>query len=193
MRPSSTRSHSCAMSRKAPKSSATSPSSQLAEAPRLQLPKLFPKQGLQASGLYPETQPTIFTIPDLLTPSECQALTAALPAGHPFQRVAHAQTRSIAWRDVDRCVHAPGPALLWHQAGEAAPSSHRLDPSADMAPPPGQFLKSPRPAVLLRVEFRSPALSELLWAAGLAGVMSQVPIDPSLSWAGLNTKWRVYR
>jgi hypothetical protein len=45
-----------------------------------------------------------------------------------------------------------------------------------------------------RVEFRSPQLSELVWATGMGRCLEEgIDLPPGLVWAGLNTKWRVYK
>lgn len=74
------------------------------------LPKLRPKEQeeLRLEGLYPlniqGSPPTIWALRGALTVEESHALMQALVAMHPLSRCAHAQTRSIAWRDVDRCA-----------------------------------------------------------------------------------------
>lgn len=132
------------MTRKGGKANVTAPARRDGQFPS-QFPNIEPKTGLSPAGLHPENEPSIFYIPDLLTSTECKTLQLALLRQHPLKRVAHAQTRSIAWRDVDR------------------------------------------------VEFQSPELSTALWATGLADAMSQIPLQETMSWAGLNSKWRIYR
>ncbi|KAG2489966.1 hypothetical protein HYH03_011595 [Edaphochlamys debaryana] len=102
--------------------------------------------GLELQGLYPEDAPTIWALHNALSATECDALLQYLQANCPLTRVAHAQTKSIAWRDVDR------------------------------------------------VEFRSPELSALMWAAISAPIIERLPRTARGEVPdGLNAKWRVYR
>lgn len=70
------------------------------------LPKLCNKVHLDIQSRYPSEAPvedcTIFTVPGVLTAAECQLLLGYVQGSHPLERVAHAQTKSIAWRNVDR-------------------------------------------------------------------------------------------
>lgn len=72
------------------------------------LPKVCNKFHLDVQPRFPADASledcTIFTVPALLTSSECQTLLAYIHANHALERVAHAQTKSIAWRNVDRCA-----------------------------------------------------------------------------------------
>ena len=70
------------------------------------LPKVCHKEHVELVALYPEDNPTIWEAPDVLTERECSALLGYLTVQHPLTRVAHPQTKGIAWRDVDRCVWA---------------------------------------------------------------------------------------
>ncbi|PNH10747.1 hypothetical protein TSOC_002462 [Tetrabaena socialis] len=109
------------------------------------LPKVSAKIH-EVMPLYPETDPSIYSIPGVLSSDECQKLRDYLVAQHPLTHVAHAQTKGIAWRDVDR------------------------------------------------VEFSCPELGALLWGAGLGEALQEaVPLEAGQQWAGLNSKWRVYR
>ncbi|PNW73130.1 hypothetical protein CHLRE_14g619900v5 [Chlamydomonas reinhardtii] len=85
------------------------------------LPKLVAKHGIELRGLYPEDAPTIYALHNALSASECASLLAYLQSNCPLTRVAHAQTKSIAWRDVDRVefVSPQLSAAVW--AAVAAP------------------------------------------------------------------------
>lgn len=125
----------------------TSSAPQPARLPKL---RLKDQEQLHLQGLYPlhvqGSPPTIWALRGALTRDEAHALQEALVAMHPLVRCAHAQTRSIAWRDVDR------------------------------------------------VEFRSPQLSELVWATGMDRCLEEgIELPKGLVWAGLNTKWRIYK
>ncbi|KAG2447506.1 hypothetical protein HYH02_007431 [Chlamydomonas schloesseri] len=78
------------------------PQQQQPQVPAPKLPKLVAKHGLELHGLYPEDAPTIYALHNALSASECSSLLAYLQSNCALTRVAHAQTKSIAWRDVDR-------------------------------------------------------------------------------------------
>ena len=77
------------------------PAQRGASSPKLPLPEL-PHRLARLQPLYPKTDPSIFSVPNLLTAPECQQLLGQLLRAHPLEHVAHAQTSSIAWRDVER-------------------------------------------------------------------------------------------